>query len=61
MKFTSKTLQQAIDAMKTGILDDDEGAMYFAAVLYDRSLTHEERKEFNRIKGEVLSGLSLPF
>lgn len=61
MKFTSKTLQQAIDAMKTGILDDDENAAYFAVVLYNGSLTHEERKEFNRIKGEVLSGLNLPF
>ena len=50
----SKTLSQAI-------LDDDENAAYFAVVLYNGSLTHEERKEFNRIKGEVLSGLNLPF
>ena len=57
----SNTLSQAIDAMKTGILNDDENSLYFAVVLYNGALTHEERNAFNQAKAEVLGNLNLPF
>lgn len=57
----SETFQQAVAAMKDGILNDDENASYFAAVLYDGSLTPEEREAFKLAKAEVIGSLKLPF